>query len=225
MIKIGRCTSQGLDCYTSPIPGGETTEHILEDGLVAAAATAFKIAVRRMKKRTRTNPQLLRPPLLLLLRSHSKRAAKRERIGKRWARRRRDRERGRRHGGPTSAPTTSARARSGLARTAAIASLPSDSLFNLDKISTTVLLDSGLEFRHNDNLWFVGSFGTATEIPAKRKIEKHKDKILHYESLLQKNPFVQPVPSSTLKKLKRKKKKVDIEKAQTQNASKVCFQI
>ncbi|KAJ8493281.1 hypothetical protein OPV22_015002 [Ensete ventricosum] len=140
------------------------------------------------------SPQLLRPPLLLL-RSHSKRAAKRERIRKRWARRRRDRERGRRHGGPTSAPTTSARARSGLARTAAIASLPSDSLFNLDKISTT-------------------------EIPAKRKIEKHKDKILHYESLLQKNPFVQPVPSSTLKKLKRKKKKVDIEKAQTQNASK-----
>ncbi|THU62698.1 hypothetical protein C4D60_Mb01t07840 [Musa balbisiana] len=80
-------------------------------------------------------------------------------------------------------------------RTAAIASLPSDSLFYLDKSSTT-------------------------EIPAKRKIEKHKDKILHYESLLQKNPFVQPVPSSTLKKLKRKKKKVDTEKAQTQNASK-----
>ncbi|CAL9185794.1 unnamed protein product, partial [Musa hybrid cultivar] len=80
-------------------------------------------------------------------------------------------------------------------RTAAIASLPSDSLFYLDKRSTT-------------------------EIPAKRKIDKHKDKILHYESLLQKNPFVQPVPSSTLKKLKRKKKKVDTEKTQTQNASK-----
>ncbi|XP_064999597.1 ribosome biogenesis protein NOP53-like [Musa acuminata AAA Group] len=78
-------------------------------------------------------------------------------------------------------------------RTDAIASLPSNSLFYFDK---------------------------STEIPAKRKIEKHKDKILHYESLLQKNPFVQPVPSSTLKKLKRKKKKVDTEKAQTQNASK-----
>ncbi|RRT79723.1 hypothetical protein B296_00015042 [Ensete ventricosum] len=194
MIKIGRCTSQGLDCYTSPIPGGETTtEHILEDGLVAAAATAFKIAVRRMKKRTRTKcildfifrrqpptppPSAAAPPLPL--EEGGEERKNREAMGKA--------AKGSRKGKKAWRANIST-----------------------DNISTRTR--------------FVGSFGTATEIPAKRKIEKHKDQILHYESLLQKNPFVQPVPSSTSKKLKRKKKKVDIEKAQTQNASKVCFQI
>ncbi|XP_009385030.2 ribosome biogenesis protein NOP53 isoform X2 [Musa acuminata AAA Group] len=76
-------------------------------------------------------------------------------------------------------------------RAATIASLPSDSLFYLDTKSNA-------------------------EIPPKRKIEKHKEKILHYESLLQKNPFVQAVPSSTLKKLKREKKKANTEKPQAQ---------
>lgn len=42
----------------------------------------------------------------------------------------------------------------------------------------------------------------------KRKIEKHRQKVLHVESMLQKNPFVQPVPSSTLKKSKKAHKKV-----------------
>ncbi|KAK8916266.1 hypothetical protein KSP39_PZI022765 [Platanthera zijinensis] len=58
----------------------------------------------------------------------------------------------------------------------AITSLPSDSLFYVDK---------------------------STDIPVKRKIEKHRNKVLHHESILQRNPFVQPVPSSTLKKSKK----------------------
>ncbi|WOL16477.1 hypothetical protein Cni_G25264 [Canna indica] len=79
-------------------------------------------------------------------------------------------------------------------RAATIASLPSDSLFYVDTQS-------------------------GESIPAKRKIEKHKEKILHYESILQKNPFVQAVPSSTLKKLNSKTKKLNTEKIQTDNAS------
>lgn len=60
----------------------------------------------------------------------------------------------------------------------AITSLPSESLFFVDK---------------------------STDIPVKRKIEKHRLKVLYHESLLQGNPFVQPVPSSILKKCKKKK--------------------
>lgn len=59
----------------------------------------------------------------------------------------------------------------------AITSLPSDSLFYVDK---------------------------STDIPVKRKIEKHRNKVLHHESILQRNPFVKHVPSSTLKKSKKR---------------------
>lgn len=40
----------------------------------------------------------------------------------------------------------------------------------------------------------------------KRKIEKHRGKVLHSDSVLQRNAFVQPVPSSTKKKSNRKRK-------------------
>ncbi|KAG1326343.1 ribosome biogenesis protein NOP53 [Cocos nucifera] len=80
-----------------------------------------------------------------------------------------------------------------LSGAASLTSLPSDSLFYVDK---------------------------STDIPVKRKIEKKREKVLHYESLLQRNPFVQPVPSSTLKKSKKKRKEILKEKIETQNASK-----
>ncbi|RRT65255.1 hypothetical protein B296_00041192 [Ensete ventricosum] len=116
---------------------------------------------------------------------------------------------------------------------ATIASLPSDSLFYLDTKSNAV--SSHIRCSLNENEYFktlsaivfggysyIENFVAATEIPAKRKIEKHKEKILHYESLLQKNPFVQAIPSSTLKKLKRERKKVNTEKPQAQKDPKVC---
>lgn len=81
-------------------------------------------------------------------------------------------------------------------KASAIASLPSDSLFYVDTKSTD-------------------------QIPAKRKIEKHREKVLHYESLLQKNPFVQAVPSSSSKKSKRKKKQVNTQIIQTDKSSQV----
>nr|GMD43877.1 ribosome biogenesis protein NOP53 [Ipomoea batatas] len=65
-----------------------------------------------------------------------------------------------------------------------LADVPSESLFYVDK---------------------------SRDLSAKRKIEKKRDKVLHFESLLQKNAFVQPVPSSTTKKSKKKSK--DAKKA------------
>ncbi|KAG6530243.1 ribosome biogenesis protein NOP53-like [Zingiber officinale] len=59
------------------------------------------------------------------------------------------------------------------------------------------------------------------KIPVKRKIEKHKKKVLHYDSLLQKNPFVQAVPSSSSKKSKRKKKQVNTQIIETDKSSQV----
>ncbi|XP_019175814.1 PREDICTED: uncharacterized protein At2g40430-like [Ipomoea nil] len=65
-----------------------------------------------------------------------------------------------------------------------LADVPSESLFYVDK---------------------------SRDLSAKRKIEKKRDKVLHFESLLQKNAFVQPIPSSTTKKSKKKSK--DAKKA------------
>ena len=42
----------------------------------------------------------------------------------------------------------------------------------------------------------------------KRKIEKHRDKVLRTDSLLHKNPFVQPVSSSKPKKFNKKLEKI-----------------
>ncbi|KAH7679152.1 nucleolar protein 53 [Dioscorea alata] len=60
------------------------------------------------------------------------------------------------------------------------------------------------------------------DLPPKRKIEKKREKVLNYELILQKNEFVQPVPSSTLKRsLKRKKEKACVDKSQALVTSKV----
>lgn len=72
-----------------------------------------------------------------------------------------------------------------------LASAPSDSLFVVDK---------------------------SADVPVKRKIEKKREKVLRFESVLQRNPFVKAVPSSTLKKSKKKDKTVDL--VPSQDASK-----
>ncbi|KAG0501371.1 hypothetical protein HPP92_001443 [Vanilla planifolia] len=74
-----------------------------------------------------------------------------------------------------------------------IASLPSESLFYVDK---------------------------STDLPVKRKIEKHRQKVLRHENLLQRNAFVQPIPSSTLKKCKQRKK-IRIVKSENCDAPKI----
>lgn len=55
----------------------------------------------------------------------------------------------------------------------------------------------------------------AIDIPVKRKIEKKREKVLYHESVLKRNPYVQPVPSSlTTKKDKKKSKKKELKETQ-----------
>ncbi|XP_021769288.1 ribosome biogenesis protein NOP53-like [Chenopodium quinoa] len=74
-----------------------------------------------------------------------------------------------------------------------LASAPSDSLFVLDK---------------------------STDVPVKRKIEKKREKVLRFESILQRNQFVKPVESSILKDSKKKRKTVDLAKSQDSSKDK-----
>ncbi|XP_054795933.1 ribosome biogenesis protein NOP53-like [Prosopis cineraria] len=73
-------------------------------------------------------------------------------------------------------------------------SVPSESLFYIDK---------------------------SKDLSVKKKIEKHREKVLRCDSLLQKNPFLNSVPSSTLKKSTKKHKEVHYAKEATQDDFKV----
>lgn len=67
--------------------------------------------------------------------------------------------------------------------------------------------------------WFV-----MTDLSVKRKIEKHREKVLRCDSVLQKNPFVQALPSSKPKQKKKSKKEnkdVVKEKDETRDGQKV----
>ncbi|XP_027110666.1 ribosome biogenesis protein NOP53-like isoform X2 [Coffea arabica] len=74
-----------------------------------------------------------------------------------------------------------------------LADVPSDSLFYVDK---------------------------SRDLSVKRKIEKHREKVLHSDSLLQRNPFVQTIPSSKQKKSKKKNKEIQTAKAAAQDCEK-----
>ncbi|KAL2526722.1 Uncharacterized protein Adt_11776 [Abeliophyllum distichum] len=63
----------------------------------------------------------------------------------------------------------------------------------------------------SESLFYVDK---SRDLSVKRKIEKSREKVLRCDSLLQRNPFVQPVPSSIQKKKKAKK---NIKAAQTTN--------
>ncbi|WOG94142.1 hypothetical protein DCAR_0313435 [Daucus carota subsp. sativus] len=69
----------------------------------------------------------------------------------------------------------------------------------------------------SESLFFVDK---STDLAVRRKIEKNREKVLHCDRVLQKNSFVQPVPSSTLKKCKPKPKEVQLEKDTSHNAAK-----
>lgn len=54
-----------------------------------------------------------------------------------------------------------------------------------------------------DSLFFIDK---STDIPIRRKIEKHREKVLYHESVLQNSAFVTAIPSSLRKSSKKKKK-------------------
>lgn len=60
-----------------------------------------------------------------------------------------------------------------------------------------------------------------SDLSVKRKIEKNREKVLRCESVLQKNPFVQAVPSSKQKKSSKNNKDVPKPELAAQDGSKV----
>ncbi|GMY08339.1 ribosome biogenesis protein NOP53-like [Fagus crenata] len=86
-----------------------------------------------------------------------------------------------------------------------------------EKSTKDALSGGSLSSAPSDSLFFVDK---STDLSVKRKIEKHREKVLRCDSVLQKNPFVQLVPSSTRKKSKRKLKEVPKANDVTQVGSK-----
>ncbi|KAM1054161.1 hypothetical protein FF1_001585 [Malus domestica] len=86
------------------------------------------------------------------------------------------------------------------------ANISTDDIHDFFEQSTKDALSGGsLASAPAESLFFEDK---SKDLSVKRKIEKHRQKVLHVESMLQKNPFLQPVPSSTLKKSKKTHKKV-----------------
>uniref|UniRef100_A0A0E0DLV3 Ribosome biogenesis protein NOP53 n=1 Tax=Oryza meridionalis TaxID=40149 RepID=A0A0E0DLV3_9ORYZ len=91
---------------------------------------------------------------------------------------------------------------------AAIPSLPSDSLFFVDKPASAASTSTS-------SAAAAAADAAPKDIPVKRKIEKKREKVLYHESVLKRNPYVQPVPSSlTTKKDKKKAKKKELKETQ-----------
>ncbi|KAM1595252.1 hypothetical protein PS2_001531 [Malus domestica] len=86
------------------------------------------------------------------------------------------------------------------------ANISTDDIHDFFEQSTKDALSGGsLASAAAESLFFEDK---SKDLSVKRKIEKHRQKVLHVESMLQKNPFVQPVHSSTQKKSKKAHKKV-----------------
>lgn len=86
------------------------------------------------------------------------------------------------------------------------ANISTEDIHDFFEQSTKDALSGGnLSSAPDDALFFVDN---SKDLSVKRKIEKHRQKVLHIDSMLQKNPFVKAVPSSALKKSKKTRKQV-----------------
>nr|XP_043631954.1 ribosome biogenesis protein NOP53 [Erigeron canadensis] len=74
-----------------------------------------------------------------------------------------------------------------------------------EKSTKDALSGGSLTAVPSDSLFFVDK---SRDLSVKRKIDKHREKVLRVDSILQKNTFVKPIPSSTQKKIKKTLKKV-----------------
>lgn len=70
-------------------------------------------------------------------------------------------------------------------------------------------------------MWLKLSNLMCLDLAVKRKIEKHREKVLRVDSVLQKNQFVKPVPSSILKKCTKNHNGVSKMKDANQDGHKV----
>ncbi|KAE9595273.1 putative ribosome biogenesis protein Nop53/GLTSCR2 [Lupinus albus] len=73
----------------------------------------------------------------------------------------------------------------------------------IQKSTKDALSGGSLNTLSNDSIFFEDK---SQDLAVKKKIEKHRQKVLHCDSVLQKNQFVLPVPSSTYKKSAKKLK-------------------
>ncbi|RVX03033.1 Ribosome biogenesis protein NOP53 [Vitis vinifera] len=90
------------------------------------------------------------------------------------------------------------------------ANIGTDDIEDFFEKSTKDALSGGsLAAVPSDSLFFVDK---SSDLSVKRKIEKHREKVLRSDSVLQRNAFVQPVPSSTKKKSNTKRKESQIPK-------------
>ncbi|VAH14188.1 unnamed protein product [Triticum turgidum subsp. durum] len=97
---------------------------------------------------------------------------------------------------------------------AAIPSLPSDSLFFVDKpASASSSTSSAANANASDPAPKV-----FVDVPVKRKIEKNREKVLHHESVLKRNPYIQTIPSSLMSKKDKKKFKKHAKKKELQES-------
>ncbi|CAH8265437.1 unnamed protein product [Arabidopsis lyrata] len=76
-----------------------------------------------------------------------------------------------------------------------------------EKTTKDALSGGNLSAAPSEDLFHVDK---SHDLPVKRKIEKHRERVLRVDSILKKNPFVQLVPSSK-PKLKKSKKTIVIE--------------
>ncbi|EEF41532.1 conserved hypothetical protein [Ricinus communis] len=97
------------------------------------------------------------------------------------------------------------------------ANISTEDIDNFIEKSTKDSLSGGsLSHVPTESLFFVDK---SKDLSVRRKIEKHREKVLRCDSVLQKNPFVQVVPSSNQKKGKKKKiKKTQIDSEQKDGA-------
>lgn len=89
-----------------------------------------------------------------------------------------------------------------------------------EKSTKDALSGGSLSSAPTDSLFVVDK---SRDLSVKRKIEKHREKVLRCDSMLQKNPFVQLVPSSIQNKSKRKHNKVTKANDATQGGPKDDF--
>jgi nucleolar protein 53 len=77
----------------------------------------------------------------------------------------------------------------------------------LNKSTKDSLSGGSLTHLPTDDLFYVDK---SSDLSVKRKIEKQREKVIRWDSVLEKNAFVKPVPSSVVKKPKKKLKEVKI---------------
>ncbi|XP_061351708.1 ribosome biogenesis protein NOP53-like [Gastrolobium bilobum] len=83
-----------------------------------------------------------------------------------------------------------------------------------EKSTKDALSGGSLNALSSDSLFYEDK---SKDLAVKKKIEKHREKVLRCDSLLQKNQFVMPVPSSTLKKCSKKRKVISKVKESNQD--------